>query len=94
MALLGKDDPRVLLITATMPVHSIYTFLLWKLLLILFWIDSGKNPYQTPIVGILWISVREGHNDPPFVLPPASHILVLNFDAIIDLTCVPRRRLG
>lgn len=39
MALLGKDDPRVLLMTATMPVNSMYIFLLWKLLLILFKIN-------------------------------------------------------
>ena len=86
MALLGKDDPRVLLMTATMPVNSMYIFLLWKLLLTLFRIIGGKNPYQTPIVGIVWISVREGHSDPPFVLRPASPILYLILDAIINFT--------
>ena len=89
MALLGKDDPRVLLMTATMPVNSMYIFLLWKPLLTLFRMIGGKNPYQTPIVGVVWIAVREGHNDPPFVLRPASHILL-----IILVTCACRRRLG
>ena len=93
MALLGKDDPRVLLMTATIPVNSMYIFLLCKLLLNLFKILGGKNPYQTPIVGIVWISVREGHNDPPFVLRPASHILLIILDAIINFTAC-RRRLG
>ena len=94
MALLGRDDPRVLLMTATMPVNSMYIFLLWKLLLILFRMIGGKSPHRTPIVGILWISVGKGHNDPPFVLRPASHILLLNLDAIIVFTCISRRRLG
>ena len=100
MALLGKDDPRVLLMTATMPVNSMYIFLLWMLLLTLFRMIGGKNLYQTPIIGIVRISVREGHNDPPLALRPAGHILLIILDrlivldAIIKFTCACRRRLG
>ena len=94
MALLGKDDPKVLLMTATIPVKSMYIFLLWKFLLILLRIIGGKCPYRTPIVGVLWISVREGYNNPPFVLWPASHILLLMLDAIINFACACGRRLG
>ena len=54
--------------------------------------EGGKSPYHTPIVRILRVSIREGHNDPFFVIWLAICVPLFNLDAVIGFPGVGRGR--
>lgn len=55
---------------------------------------GGKRPYHRPIVRILRVSIREGHNDPLFVIWLAMYVLLLDLDTVINFPGVFRGRRG
>ena len=94
MALLGREDPSVLLMTATIPARRIYTFFLWMFVSITVHNGERETPYHTPIVRVLRVSIRERHNDPLVVIWLAMQILFFNLDPMIDLPGVSREGRG
>ena len=64
MALLGREDPNVLLMVATVPATSTYIFFFCKVVSTKAHHGEWQSPYHMPIVRILWVSVREGHKNP------------------------------
>ena len=51
---------------------------------------GGKSPYHTPIVRILWVAIREGHNYPLFLTWEAMSFLSSNLDTAFELPGVFR----
>lgn len=94
MALLGSEDPSVLLMTATIPARRMYTFFLWMFVSINVHNGERENPYHTPIVRVLRVSIWEGHNDPLVVIWLAMQILLFNLDTMIDFPGVSREGRG
>ena len=55
---------------------------------------GGKDPYHRPVVRILWISIREGYNDPLFVVRLVMCIHFLSVNPIIGFLHVFRAKGG
>ena len=92
MALLGKEDPRVLFMTAAMPASRIYAFFLYDANQQSLRVVCGKNPYHTPVVRILGVAVREGYNYPLLLTWVALSFLSSNLDTVFELAGVFRGR--
>ena len=52
----------------------------------------GKSPYHTPVVWILGVAIREGHNYPLFLTWVALSFLSFNLNAVFELAGVFRGR--
>ena len=62
MAPLGSEEPRVLLITATIPISRTMVFLRWRLMRN--WGTQMQKTYSRPVDWIFWISLRKRYNNP------------------------------
>ena len=73
MALLGRDDPNVLFMTATMPANSIYTFFLWKVVLNYFL--YGRWRKSIPIASCMdSLDLHQGKTQWLSLRAPACHV--------------------